>query len=81
MTDLPMPAWFDRDRHLLTGQGAMERATGLWLAADGLPLSPHPRAHRLALEGAQTDPLGLAPDELIALAAQTVAQPFETPEE
>ena len=43
-----LPAWFDHTKHLLTDSGVMERRTGVWLAADGLPLDGPRRAAALA---------------------------------
>ena len=53
-TAAEMPAWFDPAKHLLTDNGVMERRTGIWLAADGLPLDGPRRAAALAAADPET---------------------------
>ena len=64
-----LPKWFDEEKHRWSCGGIQELDTGLMLAGDGLPLSGHSRARRLAEAGATTDEAGIVPDSLIAINA------------
>ena len=64
-----MPAWFDADQHIRTDNGIYERATGFFLAEDGLPHAGMARCRRLAAAGATEDPLGMVDAASIAATA------------
>jgi hypothetical protein len=63
--EIEMPGWFLIDRHELTAGGIRESATGLYLAADGLPQAMIARAQALAAAGKHADPLAIVPDAML----------------
>ncbi|HPU15386.1 MAG TPA: hypothetical protein PK808_04820 [Polymorphobacter sp.] len=72
VTDSPpaaMPEWFHAELHIRTDNGVYERATGFFLADDGLPHAGMARCRRLAAAGVDEDPLGMVDAVSIATTA------------